>query len=166
MGIWDALKSVGRKILGAGKSVGRKILGGLNTARNWIKSGYGKIRNIPVLGGLVDTALDKIKLPFIGKSVKDLADTADKGLTTATKLSEGDYRGAMDTARQIKLKTGGVLNRNVLDIARGQAQKTQDMMTGMGSNLRIRNKPVNSIMPNVRPLPRPINLQRPMMMTR
>jgi hypothetical protein len=59
----------------------------VNKAKDWVAGAYDKIKNIPVIGQLADTVLN-IPIPEVGMSAKDLANIADKTISTTKKISD------------------------------------------------------------------------------
>lgn len=151
MSFFNRLRNFGRKVLQGAGRVGRKVLqspitraalGGLGQARDFVKDQYSKLKNVPVLGNVLDFGLNRFK-PFLGKGALDLANIGDNVLTAAQRGSMNNWSGAKDSLRRIKLKKGGVVNKDMLE-------------TGSGSNLRIRQPttaeyPKNTTMPYPRP---------------
>ncbi len=88
MGLWNSLRSLGSKIYGGVKSVGSKILGWGNSARNGIKKAYDFTQKIPVIGDLVNTAIDKGIPQIGGQSVRDLAGKASGYLDKANNFGD------------------------------------------------------------------------------
>ena len=85
MGFFSWIKNVGGNILNGAKSIGGSILGGLQKARDFVGDTVSKARNIPILGGLLDTAL-KTNLPFVGQSLNDLGNKASNYIDKASNI--------------------------------------------------------------------------------
>lgn len=95
-GIKEGVQSVGRAVGDGARAVskvGHAIKDGINKA-------YDFTQKIPVVGGLVNTALD-MKIPLINVSARDVAKVADKGLDVvdgvgrvADSVARGDIKGA------------------------------------------------------------------------
>lgn len=106
--MWGFLRSLGRKIVGAGKTVGRAILGGAKGARNVISSGWDNIKKVPVLGPVLQTIAERVPIPFLGgKTMQSVANSASAGLDAVDKMAQGDNAGAVEAAKRIELKRGG-----------------------------------------------------------
>ena len=85
--LWSGIKSVGGSILGGVKSLGRGILNVGNTIRSGISKGLDIARKIPVVGGLVDEALN-MPLPGVGVSLSEVGGIADTALNTVNNVAD------------------------------------------------------------------------------
>jgi hypothetical protein len=82
MGIWDSLKNFGSTIWSGIKEGANGVINVGSKIRDGVKAGYDFVKNIPVIGNLIDQGLDKVKIGGVG--VKDLAGMASDGLDAAT----------------------------------------------------------------------------------
>ena len=85
--IWDGIKSAGRGILNVGSKIGSGILNAGNWARNGINKVMGIVDKIPVVGGLVNRALDAPILD--GVSLRQAAGIADSALDAGNSVRDG-----------------------------------------------------------------------------
>jgi hypothetical protein len=102
------LKRLGRKILGSLKTSGRKILGVGQGARKVVGSIYNTAKKIPVVGDILDKALDT-KVLGGRLSIKDIANNVGNAIEAGDKAYSGDIAGAYDSAKKMKFKKGGIV---------------------------------------------------------
>jgi len=143
--LWDGIKSVGSGIYNTVKNVGGKVLNVANKARDIIGKGLGFIGKVPIIGGLVNRALDAPV--FDGLSARNIAGLADTGLDTANQIagiggavedavgdiSRGDFSGAANRAQDIFQR-----GRGVVDSARDVRSQGQDLMSRRRAILKYR----------------------------
>lgn len=101
-------KRLGRKILGGLKSGARKVLDIGKGARKLVGGVYNQIKKIPVVGDIVDKALDT-KILGGRLSIKDIANNAGNAIEAGDRAYSGDFKGAYDSAKQMKYKKGGLV---------------------------------------------------------
>lgn len=81
MGIFDGFKRVVSKIGSGIKGVSNVVGGGIKKARQFAGKVKDVVKSIPVIGEdlarIGDEAIN-IPIPFVGKSAKELADTAER----------------------------------------------------------------------------------------
>ena len=124
MGIFDWLKNAGKKVLGFA-----------NTVRGGIKSGFDFVKKIPLVGTLVNKALD---VPVLGgQSLNSIGNIADTALDVGNSLAGGDYRKA---ASRVAPAIGDALGRRYGAVGRGVA-RTINRRAGLGDN-KFSNMPI------------------------
>lgn len=82
---WDGVKSIGSKVLGIG-----------STIRDGIGKGFNFVKKIPVVGQIVEKAVDT-PIPFLkGATLRQVGDVASSALDTGQSLAKGDITGGLD----------------------------------------------------------------------
>ena len=85
MGFFDTLRRGFQKVYDFGRGAFNKVVDIGSKVRDGIRAGYQTVRNLPVIGGIVDRAVN-IPLPIIGRSAREVANMASDGLDTATDI--------------------------------------------------------------------------------
>jgi len=97
MGLFDSLRNAfSRKNMGSFWGGFKKGFGGvfntLKKGKDWIGGAYNKIKNIPVIGNLVDSLAGMPIPKFGGLSVKDMANMGGKAVDIGSSVNEGIQR--------------------------------------------------------------------------
>lgn len=85
MGLFDWIKNTAGSIWNGIKQGAQGVMDVGGKIRDGISSGYNFIKNIPIVGNLVDQGLDKLKIGGIG--VKDIAGMASDALDVGQQIN-------------------------------------------------------------------------------
>jgi hypothetical protein len=90
MGFFDSLRSGFQKVYDFGRGAFNKVIDIGSKVRDGIRAGYDTVRNLPVIGGIVERAVNA-PLPFVGRSLRDIGNVASDGLDIATSARDRIY---------------------------------------------------------------------------
>ena len=93
---WNSVKKIGKSVWNGAKKVGKWVSNAGDTVKNAIGKGYNFIKGIPIIGNMVDNAIDQPILE--GLSVRDIAGAADAKFKqfqgVNEKMQKDDFVGA------------------------------------------------------------------------